>query len=47
MKMKKKEKNIVQSFKDEYSELKEDYEKKKSDKNYISLEQARDNQLKN
>jgi 5-methyltetrahydrofolate--homocysteine methyltransferase len=39
-------KKFVQSFKDEYSQLKEDYEKKKSEKNFISIEQARDNRLK-
>jgi 5-methyltetrahydrofolate--homocysteine methyltransferase len=36
----------IQSFKNEYSQLKEDYEKKRSDKNYISLEKARNNQRK-
>ncbi|MGB5530345.1 MAG: methionine synthase, partial [Ignavibacteriaceae bacterium] len=39
-------KKFIQAFKDEYSQLKEDYEKKRSDKNYISLEKARNNQLK-
>jgi 5-methyltetrahydrofolate--homocysteine methyltransferase len=39
-------KKFVQSFKQEYLQLKEDYEKKKSDKSYITLEQARDNRLK-
>jgi 5-methyltetrahydrofolate--homocysteine methyltransferase len=37
---------FVKSFKDEYSQLKEDYEKKKSDKSFISLEDARRNRLK-
>ncbi len=37
---------FVQSFKDEYKLLREDYAKRKSDKNYISLEQARENCLK-
>ena len=36
----------IQSFKDEYKQLREDYAKKKSDKNFISLEQARGNRLK-
>ncbi len=36
----------IQSFKNEYSQLKEDYEKKKSDKSFISLEEARHNRLK-
>jgi len=36
----------VQSFKDEYKKLREDYSKKQSLKNFISLEQARDNRLK-
>ncbi len=41
------EKNkFIQSFKKEYSQLKEDYEKKKSDKSFISLEKARNNRLK-
>ena len=39
-------KKFVQSFKDEYSQLKVDYEKKKSDKSFISLEDARSNRLK-
>jgi 5-methyltetrahydrofolate--homocysteine methyltransferase len=39
-------KKFVQSFKQEYLLLKEDYEKKKSDKNYITLDQARENRLK-
>ncbi|MBE0570550.1 MAG: methionine synthase [Ignavibacteriaceae bacterium] len=36
----------IQSFKNEYSQLKEDYEKKKSDKSFISLQNARHNRLK-
>jgi 5-methyltetrahydrofolate--homocysteine methyltransferase len=39
-------KKYVQSFRKEYSQLKEDYEKKKSDKMFISLEDARSNRLK-
>jgi len=39
-------KKYVQSFKDEYKLLREDYAKRKSDKNYISLGQARENCLK-
>ena len=39
-------KKFVQSFRNEYSQLKEDYEKKKSDKSFISLEDARRNRLK-
>jgi 5-methyltetrahydrofolate--homocysteine methyltransferase len=39
-------KKYIQSFKGEYSQLKEDYEKKKSDKSFISLEEARRNRLK-
>jgi 5-methyltetrahydrofolate--homocysteine methyltransferase len=39
-------KKFIRSFKEEYSQLKEDYEKKKSDKSFISLEQARNNRLK-
>ena len=39
-------KKFVQSFKDEYSKLREDYAKKQSDKNFISLENARSNHLK-
>ena len=30
-------KKYIQSFKDEYAQLREDYSKRKSDKNYISL----------
>ena len=37
---------FVQSFKDEYKQLKEDYEKKKSEKRFISLVEARNNHLK-
>jgi 5-methyltetrahydrofolate--homocysteine methyltransferase len=39
-------KKYVQSFKDEYKKLSEDYSKKQSEKNFISLEQARENRLK-
>ena len=39
-------KKYVQSFKDEYEKLREDYSKRKSDKKYISLNQARENRLK-
>jgi 5-methyltetrahydrofolate--homocysteine methyltransferase len=38
-------KKYVQSFKDEYKQLKEDYAKKRSDKNYLSIDKARDNRL--
>ncbi|MBE0538570.1 MAG: methionine synthase [Ignavibacterium sp.] len=36
----------IQSFKDEYAQAREDYSKRKSDKNYIPLDVARENQLK-
>jgi 5-methyltetrahydrofolate--homocysteine methyltransferase len=36
----------VQSFKDEYRLLSEDYAKKKSEKNFVSLEEARNNRPK-
>ena len=39
-------KKYIQSFKDEYEKLREDYSKKQSEKNFISLEQARNNRLK-
>jgi 5-methyltetrahydrofolate--homocysteine methyltransferase len=39
-------KKFVQSFKQEYLHLKEDYEKRKSDKSHITLEEARKNHLK-
>ncbi|NWF49869.1 MAG: DUF559 domain-containing protein, partial [Ignavibacteriaceae bacterium] len=39
-------KKFIQSIKDEYSQVKEDHERKKSDKNFISLEDARRNHLK-
>jgi 5-methyltetrahydrofolate--homocysteine methyltransferase len=39
-------KKFVQTFRNEYSQLKEDYEKKKSDKSFISLQDARSNRLK-
>ena len=35
----------IQSFKDEYTQLRDDYSKRKSDKQYISLEKARENRL--
>jgi len=41
-----KRKKYVQSFKDEYTQLRDDYSKRKSDKNYISLDKARKNRLK-
>ena len=37
---------FIQSFKDEYAKLRDDYSKRKSDKNYLSLEKARKNRLK-
>ncbi|MBS4033618.1 MAG: methionine synthase [Ignavibacterium sp.] len=37
---------FIQSYRNEYSQLREDYAKKKSDKNYITLERARENRLK-
>ncbi len=41
------EKNkYVQSVKDEYTRVRDDYSKRKSDKNYISLDKARENRLK-
>ena len=36
----------VQSIKDEYAKLRQDYSKRKSDKNLISIEKARENKLK-
>ncbi|MBK9096779.1 MAG: methionine synthase [bacterium] len=39
-------KKFILSFKEEYSKLREDYAKKQSDKNFISLEEARNNRLK-
>jgi 5-methyltetrahydrofolate--homocysteine methyltransferase len=39
-------KKYVQSFKGEHAKLREEYARKKSEKNYISLEQARENRLK-
>ena len=39
-------KNIKGRFKDEYAKLREDYEKRKEQKNYIPLAEARDNQVK-
>jgi 5-methyltetrahydrofolate--homocysteine methyltransferase len=38
--------NFIQSFKDEYSKLREDYSKRQSEKNFISLEKAREKRLK-
>ena len=37
---------FIQSFKDEYAKLRDDYAKRKSDKNYLSLEKAREKKLK-
>ncbi len=39
-------KKYVQSFKDEYAQTREDYSQRKTDKNYVSLEKARENKLK-
>jgi 5-methyltetrahydrofolate--homocysteine methyltransferase len=39
-------KKFVDSYKDEYVNLRDDYAKRKSEKNFISLEQARENRLK-
>ena len=39
-------KNIKERFKLEYAKLREDYEKRKEQKNYISLAEARKNQVK-
>ena len=39
-------KNIKGRFKDEYAKLREEYEKRKEQKNYISLAEARKNQVK-
>jgi 5-methyltetrahydrofolate--homocysteine methyltransferase len=36
---------FIQTYKEEYSQLRVDYSKRKSDKNYISLEKARVNKL--
>jgi 5-methyltetrahydrofolate--homocysteine methyltransferase len=36
----------IQSFKDEYAQAREDYSKRKSDKNYITLDKARENRFK-
>ncbi len=38
-------KKYVQLFKDEYAQLRDDYSKRKTDKNYISLDKARKNKL--
>ena len=37
---------FIDSYKTEYAKLREDYAKRKSDKNYISIEQARENRKK-
>jgi 5-methyltetrahydrofolate--homocysteine methyltransferase len=37
---------FIQSYRNEYSQLREDYAKKKSDKNFIALERARENRLR-
>ena len=37
---------FIQAYKEEYSQLRDDYAKKQSGKNFISLEQARQNRLK-
>lgn len=37
---------FIQYYKNEYSQLREDYAKKKSEKNFITLEQARENRLR-
>lgn len=37
---------FIDSYRTEYAKLREDYAKRKSDKNYISIEQARDNRKK-
>jgi 5-methyltetrahydrofolate--homocysteine methyltransferase len=37
---------FIQSYKDEYTKLREDYSKKQSEKNFIPLEKARENRLK-
>jgi len=42
----KERKKYIQTFKQEYEQLREDYSKKKSRKNFISLELARENKLK-
>lgn len=42
----KEKKRFVQLIKDEYSQVRENYAKKKSDKSFISLEEARKNHLK-
>jgi len=39
-------KKFIQSFKTEYDQLREDYSRKQSDKNFISLEEARKNHFK-
>ncbi len=47
MKMKKKEINIFNLLRMSMNSLREDYAKKQSEKNFISLEKARENQIKN
>jgi len=42
----KERKKYIQTFKQEYEQLREDYSKKQSRKNFISLELARENKLK-
>ena len=42
----KQRKKYTQSFKDEYTQLGEDYAKRKSEKNFISIEQARENRIR-
>ncbi|MEO8232912.1 MAG: vitamin B12 dependent-methionine synthase activation domain-containing protein, partial [Ignavibacteriota bacterium] len=37
---------FIKSFKDEYAKLRDDYAKRKSDKNYLSLEKAREKKLR-
>ena len=39
-------KKNIQAFKDEYAQLRDDYSKRKSDKNYIELDKAREKKLK-
>lgn len=37
---------FIQSYKNEYNQLKKDYEKKKTEKNFISIDEARKNKVK-
>ena len=39
-------KKYIKAFKDEYAQLRDDYSKRKSDKNYIELDKAREKKLK-